>query len=59
MTADDPAEAVITVYLTAAYNARIHLKWDTGANEVGIYVRNIGSGWNAAQISVGRMEYIR
>ena len=55
----DPAETVITVYLTAAYNARIHLKWDTGANEVGIYVRNIGSGWNAAQVSVGRMEYIR
>lgn len=59
LTADDPAETVVTVYLTAAYNARIHLKWDTGANEVGIYVRNIGSGWNAAQVSVGRMEYIR
>ena len=59
LTPDDPAETVVTVYLTAAYNARIHLKWDTGANEVGIYVRNIGSGWNAAQVSVGRMEYIR
>lgn len=59
LTTDDPAETVIAIYLTAAYNARIHLKWNADSNEVGIYVRNIGSGWEVTQVSVGRMEYIR
>ena len=46
----NPAETVITLYLTASYNARVQLKWDTSNNKVGVYVRNIGSGWTVNQV---------
>ena len=55
----NPAETVITLYLTASYNARVQLKWDTSNNKVGIYVRNIGSGWTVNQISIKRIVGVR
>lgn len=55
----NPVETVITLYLTASYNARVQLKWDTSNNKVGIYVRNIGSGWTVNQISIKRIVGVR
>ena len=55
----NPAETVITLYLTASYNARVQLKWDTSNNKVGVYVRNIGSGWTVNQVSIKRIEGLK
>ena len=41
------------------HNARVQLKWDTTNNKVGVYVRNIGSGWTANKVSVKRIEGVR
>ena len=59
LTRKDAAETVHTLYLTASYNARVQLKWDTTNNKVGVYVRNIGSGWTANKVSVKRIEGVR
>ena len=59
LTRKDAAETVRTLYLTASYNARVQLKWDTTNNKVGVYVRNIGSGWTANKVSVKRIEGVR
>ena len=37
LTRKDSAETVHTLYLTASYNARVQLKWDTTNNKVGVY----------------------
>nr|DAP45999.1 MAG TPA: hypothetical protein [Caudoviricetes sp.] len=55
----DAAETVHTLYLTASYNARVQLKWDTSNNKVGVYVRNIGSGWTVNQVSIKRIEGLK
>lgn len=59
LTRNDPAETVHTLYLTAAFNARVQLKWDTANNKVGVYVRNIGSGWTVSQVSIKRIEGVK
>ena len=59
LTRKDAAETVHTLYITASYNARVQLKWDTTNNKVGVYVRNIGSGWTANTVSVKRIEGVR
>ena len=59
LTRKDAAETVRTLYLTASYNARVQLKWDTTNNKVGVYVRNIGSGWTVNQVSIKRIEGLK
>lgn len=59
LTRSDPAETVITMYLSSTYNVRVRLKWDTANNKVGVYVRNIGSGWTVGQVSMKRIEGVK
>lgn len=59
LTRNNPAETVIAMYLSSAYNARVQLKWDTTNNKVGVYVRNIGSGWTVNQVSIKRIEGLK
>lgn len=59
ITRNDPAETVITMYLSSTYNVRVHLKWDTANNKIGVYVRNIGSGWTVNQVSIKRIEGLK
>ena len=59
LTRSDPAETVITMYLSSTYNVRVQLKWDTANNKVGVYVRNIGSGWTVGQVSMKRIEGVK